>query len=87
MPIDGVTFYAVLAGKTAITYNIEKYFMETDGVTYKLDAAKSETKTDGTAGVEKTIIADTYEGFTFDADNANNNLKAIAEEDIKFPLT
>lgn len=77
MPIDGVTFYAVLAGKTTISYNIEKYFMETDGVTYTLDAAKSETKTDGTAGVEKTITPDTYEGFTFDADNAENVLTAM----------
>jgi len=77
MPVDGVTFYAVLAGKTTIKYNIEKYFMGTDGVTYTLDAAKSETKTDGTAGVEKTITPDTYEGFTFDADNAENVLTAM----------
>lgn len=81
MPVDGVTFYAVLAGKTTISYNIEKYFMETDGVTYTLDAAKSETKTDGTAGVEKTITPDSYEGFTFDADNANNNLTAMIKGD------
>ncbi|MBQ2842148.1 MAG: InlB B-repeat-containing protein [Clostridia bacterium] len=81
MPVSGVTFYAVLAGKTTIAYNIEKYFMETDGVTYKLDTAKSETKTDGTAGVEKTITADTYEGFTFDADNANNQLTAVIKGD------
>lgn len=81
MPIDGVTFYAVLAGKTTISYNIEKYFMGTDGTTYTLDAAKSETKTDGTAGVEKTITADTYEGFTFDADNANNLLTAMIKGD------
>lgn len=81
MPVNGITFYAVLAGKTTISYNIEKYFMETDGVTYTLDAAKSETKTDGTAGVEKTITPDSYEGFTFDADNANNKLTAMIKGD------
>ena len=81
MPADDVTFYAVLAGKTEIKYNIEKYFMETDGVTYTLDAAKSETKTDGTAGETKTITADTYEGFTFDEDNAENVLTAMIKGD------
>ena len=77
MPADDVTFYAVLEGKSGISYNIEKYFMETDGATYTLDASKSETKTDGVAGETKTITADTYEGFTFDEDNAENVLTAM----------
>jgi len=81
MPVNGITFYAVLAGNSGIEYNIEKYFMGTDGVTYILDAEKSETKADGTAGEEKTITPDTYEGFTFDADNENNVLTAVVKGD------
>lgn len=79
MPVNGITFYAVLESKTDIKYNIEKYFMETDGKTYTLDPAKSETKYDGVAGVEKTITPDTYEGFTFDSDNENNLLTAMVK--------
>ena len=81
MPVDGITFYAVLESSTTVKYNVEKYFMETDGTTYTLDSAKSETKYDGVAGVEKTITPDEYEGFTFDSDNANNVLTAMVKGD------
>ena len=76
-PANDTTFYAVLAGKTDIKYNIEKYFMETDGVTYTLDPVKSESNYDGEAGKELTITPDTYEGFTFNAGHKDNVLKAV----------
>ena len=81
MPAGDVSFYAVLKGNSGIEYNIQKYFMGTDGKTYTLDAEKSETKYDGVAGESKTITPDTYEGFTFDADNENNVLTATVNGD------
>lgn len=81
MPVNGITFYAVLESKTDVEYKIEKYFMETDGTTYTLDSTKTDVKDDGIAGVEKTITPDTYEGFTFDSDNANNLITAMVKGD------
>lgn len=81
MPAEGTIFYAVLAGKQDIKYNIEKYFMETDGTTYTLDSVKSESKYDGEAGKELTITPDTYEGFTFNAGHQDNVLKDVVKGD------
>jgi len=78
---SGKTFYAVLTASTTVKYNIENYFMELDGTTYKLDASKSETKTDGVAGETKTITAGTFEGFTFDDDNEENVLETMIKGD------
>ena len=80
---EGKTFYAVLESATNVEYTIEKYFMGTDGKTYTKDAAKTELGDDGVAGVEKTIDVDSYEGFTFDSDNAENVLTAMVKGDGK----
>ncbi len=81
MPVNGITFYAVLESKTDVKYNIEKYFMGTDGTTYTLDAAKSETKYDGVAGKETTLTlaADEYEGFTLNTAHADSVLTAVVK--------
>ncbi len=79
--IGGKTFYAVLTSDSTVAYKIEKYFMGTDGKTYTLDATKTEIKADGVAGKEITVSAAEYEGFTFDADNANNVATAMIKGD------
>jgi len=78
---EGKTFYAVLESSTAVQYTIEKYFMGTDGETYTKDASKTEVLDDGVAGVEKTVTPGSYEGFTFDSENAENILTAMVKGD------
>ncbi len=78
---EGKTFYAVLESSSTVQYTIEKYFMETDGKTYTKDESKTDVLKDGVAGVEKTITPGSYEGFTFDSDNENNNLTAMVKGD------
>lgn len=78
---EGKTFYAVLESATDVKYTIEKYFMGTDGATYTKDAARTEVLEDGVAGVEKTVTAAEYEGFTFDSDNEGNIITAIIKGD------
>lgn len=78
---EGKTFYAVLESSSNVQYTVEKYFMETDGKTYTKDESKTDVLKDGVAGVEKTITPGSYEGFTFDSDNENNNLTAMVKGD------
>ncbi|MEE1137186.1 MAG: InlB B-repeat-containing protein [Acutalibacteraceae bacterium] len=78
---EGKTFYAVLESSTTVEYTVEKYFMGTDGKTYTKDASKTDVLKDGVAGVEKTVTPGSYEGFTFDSDNAENVLTAMVKGD------
>ncbi len=80
MPVNGITFYAVLASGTDVEYTIEKYFMGLDK-TYAIDETKTVVGTDGTAGAEKTLTldADEFEGFTLNTAHADSVLTAVVK--------
>lgn len=72
-----VTLYAQWVATTA-SYTVEHYLEDLDGNGYTLEETENKT---GTTGESVTAQSKTYEGFTFDEDNANNVLNGTVAAD------